>query len=415
MIHITHVQLPFFVMLLLLIIFARMLGEIFERWKQPSMIGEILAGCILGPSILNIIHATSDLKTISDLGVFLLVVLAGMQIKVDDVINSVKGKNAWIAIMGFIIPMGFGLGLGRLFHMDQLLVLFLGLCIAITALPVSIRILMDLGKLDTVIGQRILSAAIFNDVVSLLVLGVILDFKSNSQSYTQLAYSIGFASLKFLALITIITIAYRLVRKSGERMKNINVKFNKLLSFLKNRESLFALVMVFVLIFASISEILGLHFVVGAFFGAILLSKELLGDDKYNEVQKTTSQVTMGFLAPVFFALIGVQLNIMSINNGWLLFFILLASFISKILGGYIGARIAGFSNNESTALGIGLNARGIMELVIANIALANAFIDISMFSILVIMGITTTLASPVLLKWAFARVDRKTNGMAAH
>jgi Kef-type K+ transport system membrane component KefB len=292
--------------------------------------------------------------------------------------------------------------------MDQLLVLFVGLCIAITALPVSIRILMDLGKLDSLIGQRIISAAIFNDVVSLLVLGVILDFKTNSKSYTQLAYSIGFATVKFLALIAIITISYRLIRKSGERITNINSKLNKLLKFLKSRESLFALVMVFVLIFASISELMGLHFVVGAFFGAVLLSKDLLGEERYNEVQKTTSQVTMGFLAPVFFALIGVQFDMMAINNYLLLLLILIASFISKILGGFTGARLAGFKNTEALTLGIGLNARGIMELVIANIALANGFIDLSMFSILVIMGITTTLASPVLLKKAFDRIDKK-------
>ena len=106
-------QLPFVVNLLILLAVSRLLGELFERFNQPAMIGEVLAGCILGPSLLNVVGVSTELKTISDLGVLLLMILAGMEIEIDEIRNSIKGKAAWIAFLGFIIPMiaWFGLQL----------------------------------------------------------------------------------------------------------------------------------------------------------------------------------------------------------------------------------------------------------------------------------------------------------------
>ena len=407
MFHLPQIELPFFAILLLLIILAKFLGEIMERFGQPSMIGEIFAGIIIGPSVLNIVHASNELKVISDLGVFLLIFMAGLEIDVEEIRKTMHGKNGWIAILGFIIPMAFGLLIGKFFHLETMLIIFLGLCIAITALPVSIRILMDLGKLNSDIGRKIISTAIFNDVVSLLILGIILDFQDHTESYSELLISTGLILIQFLCFIAIMLGTYLLIKKTKGRIFTLNARFEKFIKSMKMKESLFAVVMVFVLLFASISELLGLHFVVGAFFGAILLNKDILGKEQYEQVRKNTSAITMGFLAPVFFALIGIEFNIFSINSISLLLVVLGASFISKILGGYLGGRIAGMNKLESITLGVGLNARGIMELVIANIALKNGFIDVSFFSILVIMGITTTLFSPIFLKIFFKKLDR--------
>jgi Kef-type K+ transport system membrane component KefB len=154
-------ELPFFVNILILLVFARVLGEIMERFNQPAMIGEILAGVILGPSLLNFIHRTEDIKVISELGVFLLVILAGLEINLDDVLKSVKGRNIFISLLAFFIPILSGFAVGQMFSQDVMTTVFIGLCVAITALPVSIRILMDLGKLNSPLGQKIVSVAIF--------------------------------------------------------------------------------------------------------------------------------------------------------------------------------------------------------------------------------------------------------------
>ena len=332
--------------------------------------------------------------------------MAGMEIEAEEIRNSIRGKNLWIALLGFIIPLGSGLLIGHLFHFSNIFTIFLGLCIAITALPVSIRILMDLGKLQSDVGQRIISAAIFNDIVSLMILGIVLDYNGGSGKLEDVTFSILFTSAKVILFIVFLVIAYRLISISKARVSTLNPKMERFLHYLKGKESLFALVILFVLIFSSIAELLGLHFIVGAFFGAMLFPRTLFEKSEFDQVKHSTASFTMGFLAPIFFAILGVQFNAGALTNGLLLTVVLIASFLSKILGGYFGSRLAGFNNLKSITIGLGLNARGIMELVIANIALQKGVIDVPVFSILVVMALLTTLITPFLLKDAFIRIE---------
>jgi Kef-type K+ transport system membrane component KefB len=407
MFHLFHTQLPFIVNLLILLLSAKILGEVAERLGQPAMIGEVLAGVILGPSLFNIIPIVGEIKPIADLGVFLLIFMAGMEIEPEEIRNSIRGRNLWIGLLGFAIPMGCGFLIGHLFHFSNIFTIFLSLCIAITALPVSIRILVDLGKLQSDVGQRIISAAIFNDMISLMILGIILDYNGTSGNLRDVTFSILFTSAKLIFFIFILVAAYRLIAVSKKRVSTLNPKMEKFLHYLKGKESMFAMVILFVLIFASIAELLGLHFIVGAFFGALLFPRTLFQKSEFDQVKHSTSSVTMGFLAPIFFAIMGVQFDATALSNGLLLTVILAVSFLSKILGGYFGARLAGFQNLKAITIGLGLNARGIMELVIANIALQKGFIDIPFFSILVMMALLTTLITPFLLKDAFIRIDK--------
>lgn len=407
MFHIFHIHLPFIVNLLLLLLTAKILGELAERLRQPAIIGEVLAGVLLGPSLFNIIPSVGDIKPIADLGVFLLIFMAGMEIEAEEIRNSIRGRNLWIALLGFIIPLGSGLLLGFLFHFSNVFTIFLGLCIAITALPVSIRILVDLGRLKTDVGQRIISAAIFNDIISLMILGIILDFNGIKGTLKDLTFSILFVTLKVVAFIIILTVAYRLFSKAKASVSTLNPIMGRFLHYLKGKESMFALVILFVLIFSSIAELLGLHFIVGAFFGAILFPRTIFDKSEFDQVRHSTTSFTMGFLAPIFFATMGIAFDLNALNNGLLLTAVLIASFFSKILGGYFGSRMAGFDNMKSITIGLGLNARGIMELVIASIALQKGFIDVPVFSILVMMALLTTIITPFLLRDAFLRIDK--------
>ncbi|MEI6887892.1 MAG: cation:proton antiporter [Bacteroidales bacterium] len=411
MFHLFHSQLPFIVNLLILLLSAKILGEIAERLGQPAMIGEVLAGVILGPSLFNIIPIIGDIKPIGDLGVFLLILMAGMEIEAEEIRNSIRGKNLWIALLGFLIPMGSGLLIGHLFHFTNIFTIFLSLCIAITALPVSIRILIDLGKLNSDVGQRIISAAIFNDIISLMVLGIILDYNGTSGKLEDVTFSILITGSKLILFIAILVVAYRLIGFSKTRVSTFNPKMDRFLHYLKGKESMFAIVILFVLIFSSIAELLGLHFIVGAFFGALLFPRTMFQKSEFDQVKHSTSSFTMGFLAPIFFAIMGVQFDASALTNGLLLTVVLIASFLSKILGGYFGSRLAGFNNMKSITIGLGLNARGIMELVIANIALQKGFIDVPFFSILVMMALLTTLITPFLLKDAFVRIEKSEHG----
>ena len=405
--NVPSLELPFFANLLILLVLARLFGEIMERFKQPAMIGEILAGVLLGPTILNFIHRTEDLKVISELGVFLLVIIAGLEIHLDEIIKSMKGRNIVISIAAFFIPLVSGYLVGNYFGQDVMSTIFIGLCVAITALPVSIRILMDLGKLNSPVGQKIISVAIFDDVIALTILGILLDIKDVEPTFANISQATVFTVLKLAAFLIIIALTYKLIQKFAQKENFIENQLNTILTYLKGKESLFAVFFVFILIFATMTESIGLHFIIGAFFASMLISKDLVGEKHLETFHNTTNSMAMGFLAPIFFAGIGLEFQFSSIQNYPLLFAIIAVSFLSKIIGGYIGGRFARLNHKVSLALGIGLNARGIMELVIANIAYKAGIINTEIFSMLVIMGLITTLSTPFLLKRAFKSIEK--------
>ncbi len=396
-------HLPFFANLLLLLVLARVLGEVMERFKQPAMIGEILAGVVLGPTVLNVMVRNEELTAISELGVFLLVIIAGLEIDVREIAKTSRGRNLITSLLAFLIPIGSGFAVATAFDLALVPAIFVGLCVAITALPVSVRILMDLGQLKSEIGQRIIAVAIFDDVLALTILGVLLDVNNAANSSIDvLGLAIGITLGKILLLLAGLIFAYRLINKFTDRDNFIELQLDKLLLFMRGKESLLAIMFAFILIFASLTEAVGLHFIIGAFFASMLLSKELVGVAHFQEFEKTTHGMAMGFLAPIFFAGIGLEFQFSSITDWGLLFAIIGVSFLSKIVGGYIGGRFAGLRHRKALTLGIGLNARGIMELVIANIAYREGLIGVQIFSILVIMGVFTTINTPMLLKRSF-------------
>ena len=405
---VANIELPFFTNLLILLVISKVFGEIFERFKQPAMIGEIIAGIIVGPSLLNIIHRTEDIKVISELGIFLLVIIAGLEINFDDILKSLKGKNIIVSILAFFLPIFSGFAVGHFFGKEIMTTVFIGLCVAITALPVSIRILMDLGKINSYIKQKIISVAIFDDVLALTILGLILNIKDTDMEVGTIIKNASISLLKLSIFLTILSLTYFLIKKLSNRENYLERQLNKVLLLLKGKESLFAIFFVFVLLFATITESLGFHFIIGAFFAAMLINENLVGKKHLESFHNTTNGLAMGFLAPIFFAGIGLEFNISSIQNYGLLIAIILVSYFSKIFGGFIGGKIIGLNNKTSLTLGLGLNARGIMELVIANIAYKAGLIDSEIFSMLVIMGVLTTLSTPIMLKRSFKSIENE-------
>lgn len=247
--NVPHVELPFFTNLLILLVAAKVFGEIFERWKQPAMIGEILAGVLVGPSMLNIVHRTEDIKVISELGIFLLVIIAGLEINFDDLLKSLKGRNIIISFLAFFIPIGSGIAVGHFFHQDIMTTVFIGLCVAITALPVSVRILMDLGKINTSIGQKIISVAIFDDVIALTILGLILNIKDTEMTMMDLIKNASISLGKLTLFILILSFAYYVIKKLSNRENYLERELNRVLLILRGKESLFAIFFMFVLLF----------------------------------------------------------------------------------------------------------------------------------------------------------------------
>jgi Kef-type K+ transport systems, membrane components len=233
-----------------------------------------------------------------------------------------------------------------------------------------------------------------------------LNIKDTDMSAASVVKAGSISLIKLAIFIGLLSVVYLLIKKVLRKGDYIQQSLDKLVGFLKGKEPLFALFFVFVLLFSTFTESLGLHFIVGAFFASMLISDSLIGKENLKAIETTTNNMAMGFLAPVFFAGIGLEFNFSSIDNIALLLAVIAVSYLSKIAGGFIGGTLAGLPKNVSLTLGVGLNARGIMELVIANIAYKNGLINTEVFSILVIMGVLTTLTTPLLLKKAFERLS---------
>lgn len=387
--------------LLILIVLAKLLGLIFARYKQPELIGEILAGVILGPALLNLVYPNAALAGVSELSVFLIILSAGLEMRYADVVSAMKGRGLALALISFIVPFAGGVAVAAAFEQDLFRMIFLGLCISITALPVAVKLMESLGILHSSIAKYAIATAVINDVAALFVLGIVLNLPTDL-NITETAWSIGQATLK-LGVLALLVIAMSWVFDWLDR-RNVSVQaFPEMLIRVLGPEALFGIVVVFVLVFGSMSEALGFHFVIGAFFGALLLDKRHFLASRYDDLQGTLSSITKGFLAPIFFAYLGLEFQIESLKELTFPAVVIVVSVITKLLAGLIGGRIVGLSMRESLGLGCVLNGRGVMELVVAGIAYQKGFIGPTLFSTLILMGIVTTLLTPILFKRVYA------------
>ena len=395
---------PLLTNLLILIVVARLLGQIFRRFNQPAIVGEMLAGVILGPSILHLIEADAALSGIAEFAVFLIVLSAGLEMNFKEIIDSLRGKGIVIAILGFVIPLTGGILVGAAFGLDVMRTVFLGLCVSITALPVTVSILQSFDLLDSDIARYSVATAIFNDIAALLALGVILNLPEQ-KSLQAVGFSILNASWKLVVLCIFIIGFSWLIQKLIDKGIHLERASEKLVDLIGN-EALFGILLLFVLIFGSVSAALGFHFVIGAFFGALLIDRKFFLASRYHEFDLTLRSITGGFLAPVFFAYLGLEFDIGVIESFWFVGVVLLVSIGTKIFAGWLGGRLLRLSQHESLGIGIILNGRGVMELVIASIAYERGFIGQDLFSVLVLMGVVTTMITPFMFrKWILPKL----------
>lgn len=398
---------PLITSLLVLIVVARLFAQIFQRFNQPGIVGEMLAGVLLGPSVLNLIHANAALSGIAELAVFLVVLSAGLEMNFKDIVDALRGKGIVIALLGFVLPLASGMLVGVAFQLDVMRTVFLGLCVSITALPVTVRILQSFNLLESEIARYSIATAIFNDVAALLALGVILNLPEQG-SMQAVGVSILSTSWKPVVLGGFIVGFNWLLQKAIERGIHFEKLSEKLVAFL-GHEALFGILVLFVLVFASVSEALGFHFVIGAFFGALLIERRFFLASHYNALEHTLRSVTGGFLAPVFFAYLGLEFNLGAMSSFEFVAIILAVSIASKVFAGWLGGRLIQLPPAHALGIGIILNGRGVMELVIASIAYERGFIGQGLFSTLVLMGVVTTMITPLMLrKWVMPLLETK-------
>ena len=386
--------------LLLLIVVARLFGRLFARYNQPELIGEILAGVLLGPAILGLIEPNKALAGVTELAVFLIILNAGLEMRFSDIVGAMKGRGLMLAAISFFIPFGGGVLVAAAFGQDIMRMIFLGLCISITALPVAVKLMDSLGILHTPIAKFSLATAVVNDVAALFILGIVLNLPE-TLTLGDASVAVGIATLKLMAMGLVVVGLNQLLNWLEKRNVNVQALPESMIKVF-GPEALFGIVIVFVLVFGTISEALGFHFVIGAFFGALFLDKKHFIASRYKDLQGTLGSITNGFLGPIFFAYLGLELQLISLTEWNFPLVVILVSIVTKLFAGWLGGLMVGMDHRESLGLGAVLNGRGVMELVVAGIAYQNGFIGPTMFSTLVLMGIVTTFLTPIFFKQVY-------------
>ncbi len=369
----------FLLQLILILIFATIFGEFFQRLNQPSVVGEIIAGILLGIFFVPL----ESIKEMANLGILFLLFLAGTEIDVRDLMD-VGWQSSYTAIFGLVLPFFFGSIASYFIWKNILLSLFVGTAFTATSIGVTVKTLMDMDRLDTIVGRTIIGSAIIDDILGISLLGIV-----SSLSLGNVSISKTFLNT-LIGIFFIIIILY-----TG--IKTINIiatHMNKLLLV----EGTFMIFVILALILAFFAEKIGLNMIIGSFVAGIIIGKvadhHLLGK---------VSAISRGFFIPIFFAFVGMSTHLgLSYQNLDLIFLFLIVASLSKILGGGIGSLIGGISIKESLVIGIGMIPRTEIALAVITVGSGLGIISPEIFSALVITFAFTVFITPILLSFSY-------------
>ncbi|MDF5709314.1 MAG: cation:proton antiporter [Nostoc sp. S4] len=408
-----HELLLVLVQLSLLLLVARGLGEFMRRINQPPVVGELLAGVLLGPSLFGLVfpdlqahifpksQEQSDLlSVISWLGVLFLLIVTGLETDLKLILR--KGKTALlISLGGIIVPFITGFGLGWLLPASFLadpekrlvFSLFIATAMSISAVPVIAKVLMDLNLIRRDIGQVTLAAGMTDDTIGWILLSVVSGLASSGKfDFGTIFHSVS-AAILFLGIAFTIgrTIIDQILRWVDDYVGGIAASMS--------------VVLILSLSAAALTHALGLEAALGAFVLGILAGQSRRFS---NEAGHMLEIFTASFLAPIFFAGAGLKVNLLTLLVPQTLIFgliVLAVACIGKFTGAYIGSRVGGLSHWEALAMGSGMNARGAMEIVVATIGLSLGVLNPQMYSIIVMVAIVTSLMAPPLLRYSLSKV----------
>jgi Kef-type K+ transport system membrane component KefB len=388
--------------LVVVIAFARLIGFIFRKLGQPPVMGEVLGGIILGPSVFGYFMPTESawlfdgealgfLKNIAELGISLYLFLMGLEMDLPRLQRTARSAVV-ISQLSILVPFALGLLLAQNLYADYApsgfgllqFSLFIGVALSITAFPVLARILADSSFHKTKLGDLALTCAAIDDITAWCLVAVLTGIAG---SIARAGITVG---LTLLYIVFMLAIVRPLIRRVIPRLE---MKFERL------PEALLAFALLGALASATITEAIGIHALFGAFlFGLIVPHESLIARDVTERLQDF---IRILFL-PAFFALTGMktQIGLLSSGHDWLVcILIIVLATVGKFSGAFTGALFSGSTRREATILGILMNTRGLVELIVLNIGLSLGILTPVLFTMLVIMALVTTFTTGPLLK----------------
>ncbi|MEE8349448.1 MAG: cation:proton antiporter [Acidobacteriota bacterium] len=415
-----------------IIVVAKLAGALSVRYGQPAVFGEIAVGLLLGPTVLNVMNlgifshvegggagaigslvSAADqsgllerpahslflegfIKDLAEIGVILLMFVAGME--TDLAAMKKVGKVAfWAAIGGVLLPFSGGLWATTYFGYSLYWeAIFVGTILTATSVSISAQTLMELKVLRSKEGTTILGAAVIDDVLGIIVLGVVTALSAVGAAEDAETAGIG----SVLSIIFWMALYFVVFWVVGSRYLE---RFCKLVSKIPASEALLAAVLVVAFFYSWAAEFLAhLAAITGSYLAGVLFAQTSFKD----EISAKVHPLTYSLFVPVFFVSIGLQANGRELGGAiWFMVAIVSIAIASKIVGSFIGARTTGFDNIQSLRVGIGMVSRGEVGLIVAGVGISRGIISQDIFSVMVIMVLVTTMITPLLLRYAFPRV----------
>jgi Kef-type K+ transport system membrane component KefB/nucleotide-binding universal stress UspA family protein len=403
----------FVAQLVILMVVGRLLGEAMIRLKQPAVMGQLIAGLVLGPSLFgallpDIQHAifprTPEQKAmidaVSQFGILLLLLLTGMETDLK-LVRQTGRASVYASLMGIVVPFACGVALGEMLP-DAMLPdpskrlvtsLFLGTALSIASVKIVAMVVREMNFMRRTVGQVILASAIIDDSVGWIIVSIIFSIALHgSVDFTSLAWSV---SGTFIFMVVSFTIGRRAVF-FAIRWANDNFV---------SEFAVITVILVIMCIMALITNLIGVHTVLGAFVAGILVGQSPI---LTKHIDEQLRGIITAFFAPVFFGMAGLtadltilgQMDIALLTAG----LIVIAS-IGKFGGAFVGAELGGLTRREGFALACGMNARGSTEVIIATVGLSMGALNQNLFTMIVAMAVITTTAMPPTLRWALSRI----------
>jgi Kef-type K+ transport system membrane component KefB len=384
--------------LMVIIAAAKAGGWLAVRLGQPAVLGELLVGVLLGPSLLDMLHwpllansvepnlLTEAVYELAELGVICLMFLAGLEVDVNEMRRS--GRVSTLAgVCGVIVPLVLGALVVLPFGYRGQAALFLGMILTATSVSISAQTLLELGVLRSREGVALLGAAVVDDVLVILLLSVFVALAGSGASGTAVVLVVLRMTL-FLVLGTVA--AFTILPRLADWVDSQPIS-----------EGLVALVLVAMLVYAFVAEVGGgLAAITGAFIAGLGFARSRL----HGTIARSMRTITYGFLVPIFFVSIGLKTDMhLLIGSDFLLALVLVVvAVVSKVLGGGLGARLGGFTNRESLRVGVGMISRGEVGLIVASVGVSAGLIKTDLFSVVTVIVLVTTLITPPLLRQLF-------------
>lgn len=374
----------FILQFLIILLATKLAGQVSIRLGQPSVLGKIIIGIVIGPAMLGWIQDTEILKVFSDIGVLLLMFLAGLETNLTD-LNKNKKSSLFVAAGGILFPIVGGIVGGYGYGLSIAESIFLGLILSATSVSISVQTLRELGWLQSREGSTLLGAAVIDDIVVVILLALDMSFFMGTN--VNLAVLLV-EKVLFFAICLLVS-------------KWLVPTFIGLFSKLKVTESLLSGSLIVCFAFALFAESLGVAGIIGTFIAGIAI-----GQTEYKkEVESKVESIAYGIFVPVFFASIGISVSFSGISDQ--IVFTLVFSMIaiaSKFFGAGLGARLSGFNTHSSMGIGAGMVSRGEVALIVIAMGLENQLIPAAYYTPMIIVIIVTTLVTPPLLKVFFSK-----------